>query len=210
PTGAVLSTAALAAVEALCAERGLALVGDEVFADAALRPPPSVAAVRGCLAFHLSGLSKVCGLPQVKAGWIAAAGPEALVAPALERLEVVLDAALSVSGPAQLALPRLLAARETFLAPLRARLATNRAALAAPRGAPWDVLASGGGWTAVLRVRETLDEEGLALALLDDGVAVSPGFFFDFARSGHLVLSLLPRPATFAEGLGRVAARLSA
>ncbi len=86
---------------------------------------------RECLAFHLSGLSKVCGLPQVKAGWIAAAGPEDEVAAALERLEVIADVYLSVSGPAQLALPTLLARREAFLGPLRARLAENRAAVAA-------------------------------------------------------------------------------
>lgn len=209
PTGALLSGAELAAIESLCAARGLALVGDEVFADTALRPGPSVATARTCLAFHLSGLSKVCGLPQLKAGWIAAAGPEPLVGAALARLEVVLDAALSVSGPAQLALPALLARRETFLAPLRARLATNRAALARLAGSPCTALASAGGWSAVLRVGETVHEEALALALLEDGVAVSPGFFFDFERSGHLVVSLLAPPADFAEGLARIVARLS-
>jgi alanine-synthesizing transaminase len=210
PTGAVLSAEELAALEALCAARGLALVGDEVFADTALRPAPSVATASACLAFHLSGLSKVCGLPQLKVGWIAAAGPPPLVGDALARLEVVLDVALSVSGPAQLALPVLLARRERFLAPLRERLATNRAALARLGAAPCTPLASAGGWSAVLRVGETVHEEALALALLDeDGVAVSPGFFFDFERSGHLVLSLLAPPADFAEGLARIAARLA-
>lgn len=209
PTGAVLSGDERAALEALCAERGLALVGDEVFADSALRPAASVLAARACLAFHLSGLSKVCGLPQLKVGWLAAAGPDALVLPALERLEVVLDVALSVSGPSQLALPRLLAARERFQAPLRARLAANRAALAAVRDAPFHALASGGGWSAVLRVGETLDEEALASALLEDGVAVLPGFFHDFERPGFLVLSLLAPPEAFAEGLARLARRLA-
>jgi alanine-synthesizing transaminase len=209
PTGALLAPPELAALEALCAGRGLALVGDEVFADTALAPVPSVATARACLAFHLSGLSKVCGLPQLKVGWIAAAGPEPLVRPALARLEVVLDVSLSVSGPAQLALPALLARRETFLAPLRARLAANRAALAAVRGAPFDALPAAGGWSAVLRTGETADEEALALALLDDGVAVQPGFLYDFARRGHLVLSLLPPPEVFAEGLARIRRRVS-
>ncbi len=165
-------------------------------------------AAREALAFHLSGLSKVCGLPQLKAAWIAAAGPSARVAPALERLEVVADTYLSVSGPAQLALPRLLARRERFLGPLRARLAANRAALAAHRGGPFDPLPGAGGWAAVLRTGETVDEEALCLALLDDGVAVQPGFFYDFERRGHLVVSLLAEPAALAEGLARIAARL--
>ena len=209
PTGAVLAAEELAGLDALCADRGLALLGDEVFADTALVPAPSVLGARRCLAFHLAGLSKTCGLPQLKAGWIAAAGPDELVGPALERLEVVADAYLSVSGPAQLALPRLLAGREGFLGPLRVRLAENRAALAASaRGAPFDALPSGGGWTAVLRTGETVDEEALCLALLDDGVAVQPGFFYDFERRGNLVLSLLPEPAVFREGVARIARRL--
>jgi alanine-synthesizing transaminase len=208
PTGALLSPGERARLDRLCAARDLALVGDEVFADTALAPAASVLAAREALAFHLSGLSKVCGLPQVKAAWIAAAGPSARVGPALERLEIVADAYLSVSGPAQLALPALLRDRERFLGPLRARLAANRAALAAVRGAPFDALPSGGGWMAVLRTGETVDEEALCLELLEDGVVVQPGFFYDFERSGYLVLSLLPDPPTFADGLARIASRV--
>jgi aspartate/methionine/tyrosine aminotransferase len=210
PTGATLSAEDLAALEGLCADRGLALVGDEVFADTALAAAASVARATRCLAFHVSGLSKVCGLPQLKAAWIAAAGPAGMVTPALARLEVACDAYLSVSGPAQAAVAALLPERERFLAPLRRRLAENRAALcaAAGEGAPFDVLRSGGGWSAVLRTGEAVDEEELCLALLDEGVAVHPGFFFDFERPGHLVVSLLPEPRAFADGAARIARRL--
>lgn len=209
PTGALLAPEDLARLERLCARRGLALVGDEVFADTALGVKASVASARGALALQLSGISKVCGLPQMKVGWIAAAGPAPDVERALERLDMVADAYLSV-GPSQLAAPALLAARERFLAPLRARLEENRAALArATEGAaPFGPLRSGGGWSAVLRIGEAVDEEALCLALLDDGVVAQPGFFFDFERRGHLVLSLLPDPAVFREGLTRVARRL--
>ncbi|HEY7723733.1 MAG TPA: pyridoxal phosphate-dependent aminotransferase [Anaeromyxobacteraceae bacterium] len=205
PTGAVLSVGDLAWLDDLCARRGLALLGDEVFADAALAPAPSVAGARSCLAFHLSGLSKVCGLPQLKVAWLAAAGPERLVGPALERLEVAADAYLSVAGPAQRAVPRLLAGRESFLGPLRARLARNRERLAgACRGTLATPLAGGGGWSAVLRVGEARDDEVLALAVLEDGAVVHPGFLHDFDRPGHLVISLLPEPAVFDEGLSRL------
>ncbi|BDG10628.1 pyridoxal phosphate-dependent aminotransferase [Anaeromyxobacter paludicola] len=209
PTGWLLDAGDLAFLEALAGERGLALLGDEVFADTALAPRASAAGARGCLAFHLSGLSKVCGLPQLKAGWIAAAGPEPLVAPALARLEVVADTWLSVSGPAQLALPALLGRRERFLGPLRERLGQNRRALASEaEGAPFDLLRSGGGWSAVLRLGEAVDEEALCLALLEDGVVAQPGFFYDFERNGHLVISLLPEPGRFKDGISRIGARL--
>ncbi|HZZ85085.1 MAG TPA: pyridoxal phosphate-dependent aminotransferase [Anaeromyxobacteraceae bacterium] len=209
PTGYVLGPDDLAFLEAFCAERNLALLGDEVFLDTAGAPRVTVASARGCLAFHLSGLSKVCGLPQLKAGWIAAAGPEPLVRPALERLEVVADTWLSVSAPAQLALPALLARRERFLAPLRARLEENRRAAAREAaGAPFDLLRSRGGWAAVLRLGEAVDEEAVCLALLEEGVVAQPGFFYDFERNGHLVISLLPDPARFADGISRIGAVL--
>jgi alanine-synthesizing transaminase len=210
PAGALLSPEELSFLEGLCAARELALVGDEVFADTALGPSPSVAGASRCLAFHLSGLSKVCGLPQLKAAWMAAAGPERLVGSALSRLEVIADAYLSVSTPAQLALPALLARRERFLGRLRERLAQNRAclAMAVLREAPWSLLRSAGGWSAVLQIGEASEEEALCLALLEDGVAVQPGFFYDFPRNGHLVVSLLPRPETFRDGLARIEGRL--
>lgn len=208
PAGAVLSQADLEALDALCAERDLALIADEVFADTAPPGTPGALGVRQALAFHLSGLSKVCGLPQLKVGWIAAAGPEARVGPALARLEVIADTYLSVSGPSQLALEVLLPERQTFLAPLRARLAENRARLERDAGAPFTPLAGRGGWSAVLRVGQTLDEEALCLALLDEGVVVQPGFYFDFESSGYLVISLLPDPGVFTRGIDRVARRL--
>ena len=211
PTGAVLSGEELSALERFCARRGVALIGDEVFADTALADRAGVASTREALAFHLSGMSKVCGLPQVKVAWIAVAGPAPEVAQAMERLEMIADGYLSVSGPSQLATPALLAAREQFLRPLRVRLAANRAALAraaAVADAPFGPLRSGGGWSAVLRMGEAVDEEALCLALLEDGVVAHPGFFYDFERRGHLVLSLLPEPHAFREGLERIARRL--
>ncbi|HET7755285.1 MAG TPA: pyridoxal phosphate-dependent aminotransferase [Anaeromyxobacteraceae bacterium] len=212
PTGAALTQGDLEFLDLLCAERGIALVGDEVFADSAPTPGPSVAAARRALAFHLSGASKVCGVPQLKAAWIAVVGPPALADAALERLDVLADTALSISGPAQLALPYLLDHRESFLARLRERLATNRAELAraVAGGAPLSVLSGRGGWSDVLKVGTSMDEEALVSRLLDDGVAVHPGFFYDFERPGHLVVSLLVEPGAFAEGVRLVAARLHA
>jgi aspartate/methionine/tyrosine aminotransferase len=210
PTGWCLSREELAALARLCAERGMALVGDEVFLDTAPPSAPSVLEGDGCLAVHLAGLSKTCGLPQVKAAWLALSGPEPAVAEARSRLLTLADLALSVSAAAQLALPGLLDRRETFLGPLRRRLAENRETLRrALAGTAASLQAGPGGWSAVVRVGQRIDEEALCLALLEeDGVVVQPGFFFDFERSGYLVLSLLARPAEFAEGALRLAARV--
>jgi hypothetical protein len=52
-----------------------------------------------------------------------------------------------------------------------------------------------------------IDEEALALALVDEGVLVHPGFFFEFedeAGAAHLVTALLSPPAVFADGVERL------
>jgi DNA-binding transcriptional MocR family regulator len=66
------------------------------------------------------------------------------------------------------------------------------------------VLRSDGGWHAVLQVPTFESEEALVLRLLDAGVLIHPGFFFDFARESFLVVSLLAPEAAFDDGMARV------
>jgi aspartate/methionine/tyrosine aminotransferase len=213
PTGAYLRRDERDALEELCAERGLALVSDEVFADFPFRDDErraaSVARDGPALAFALGGLSKSCGLPQLKLAWTAVTGPPRLVADALARLEVVADTYLSVSTPAQVAAPELLARLEELQAPIRERVAGNLRALrtALGPGSPASLLEPEGGWYAVLRVPATRTEEERVTRLVEErDVLVHPGYFFDFPREAFLVLSLLPPPAEFAEGVARVLA----
>jgi hypothetical protein len=227
PTGSFVDPADLAALRALARERRLALLSDEVFADAA--PPGAAAsalagAEQGPLHFLLSGASKPLALPQLKLGWIGVAGPETQRDEALARLEFVADASLSVSPLAARMLPALFEARGAIQAELAARVAANRAALAAAlRGVPGvELLAAEAGWAALVRFEApghlALDEEALALELLErEGVLVQPGHWFELepprphAASGYLVLGLLLEPERFAEGaaaLGRGLAEL--
>ena len=212
PTGSFVSATELDRLAALCAPRGIALVADEVFADYALEPDTAVAAGRvaerrDVLSFSLGGLSKSVGLPQVKLGWMAVGGPDPLVAAALDRLEVIGDAYLPVSTPVQVATPRLLAGGAEVRRQIAARVAANYQALRqevaqVPQCA---VLRSEGGWSAVLQVPTFESEEELVVSLLlRQGVLTHPGYFFDFARESFLVVSLLPPPDVFADGLRRV------
>lgn len=193
PTGSLLDPHEMRAIETLCAESGAALIADEVFADFAVRPA-SFAGRDACLTFALAGLSKTCGLPQAKLAWIACSGPGA--DRALTALEWSCDAFLSVSQGIQRAAPALLEARHPFIEATRARLAENLRALA-----PLKPLAWGGGWSAVLPAPSWRTDEEWTLALIERGVLVQPGHFFDFADEHHLVVSLLPEPATFAAGV---------
>jgi hypothetical protein len=215
PTGSYLKRAEGADLMALCAERGLALVSDEVFADYGFgddpRRLPSVAENGPCLAFSLGGLSKSCGLPQLKLAWIAVCGPERLRDEALARLEIVADTYLSVGTPVQRAAPRLLARIEELQAPIAARVQANltvlRDRMAVTTHAT--LLRVEGGWYAILQVPATETEEERVVRLLaEDGVLVHPGYYFDFPREAYLVVSLLPPEDVFAEGLDRVLSRL--
>ena len=52
-----------------------------------------------------------------------------------------------------------------------------------------------------MSVPRSRSEEEWTLALLEAGVLVHPGYFFDFPSGAFVVLSLLPEPAEFARGV---------
>lgn len=216
PTGSIVGEADADELTARCAERGAALILDEVFADYPLAAPfvepRAFVAPRGLLC-RLGGLSKSIGLPQVKLGWIALAGPADLVTEALDRLELICDTYLSVATPVQIAARSLLdrgtVVREQILDRLRTNDAALRDIMAGSDGAT--VLPADGGWSAVIRVPATRSEEALVTDLIEqDGVVVHPGYFFDFPHEAFLVVSLLPEPGVFARGVRLVQERLDA
>ncbi|RPH56610.1 MAG: pyridoxal phosphate-dependent aminotransferase, partial [Acidobacteria bacterium] len=215
PTGSVASAQELSDIGELCGRNGIALIGDEVFADYPLDAErlsgPSVLTRPGTLTFGLGGLSKTVGLPQVKLGWIGVAGPTELVRQALERLEMIGDTYLSVSTPVQLAASRLLADGAVIREQISARIRTNLGHLRAlaPLHPLCTLLNADAGWYAVIQVPATIGEEAIVLELLErDGVLVHPGYFFDFPREAFLVLSLLPKPDEFREGVARLFSRV--
>ena len=212
PTGSYLKTWELERM----ARTGLPIVSDEVFAsyplgDDAARAPTALAA-EGALVFALGGLSKLAALPQIKVGWIVVGGPDALARPALDRLEVIADSFLSVSTPAQHALPALLATSDAAHAQIHARARRNLAALQkAAAGSAITVLHVEGGWYATLRLPRIDAEEAWILTLLaEDRVHVHPGSFFDFADEAYAVVSLLTEEETFQGGVRRIVARVAA
>src|ERR1017187_3119632 len=157
PTGHWTGAGERELLEALCARRGLALIVDEVFLDYPLRESGAGRSfARGehpALTFVLSGLSKIAGLPQMKAAWIATLGPERDRAVALVRLEIVADTFLSMNAPVQLAMPGWLAGRGAMQAQIRERARGNLATLhGIAEDAPGrlQALKVDAGWSAVV------------------------------------------------------------
>jgi alanine-synthesizing transaminase len=228
PTGHYAKPHEVAQVNEICRSNDLAIIADEVFLDfgflaegekrsegflnaAGTSPvrPLTFAGNADVLTFTLSGLSKISGLPQMKAAWAVVNGPELLRTQALERLEVIADTFLSPSMPVQLALPALLKLRHGFQAQLLSRVRANLRELDRQlAGNPaCGRLQVEGGWYAVVRVPVTRSDEEFAIQLLRmNGVLIHPGHFFDFPGEGHLVVSLIAEVGAFATGVERLLA----
>jgi aspartate/methionine/tyrosine aminotransferase len=233
----------------MCREFGLSLIVDEVFLDYSFgaepknlgakvdsfpaqpesfpesfidKPKSFAQGIEGVPVYVVSGLSKIAGLPQMKAAWIVVAGPaatgpesEQAADDGLNRLEVIADTFLSMNAPVQLALPAWLSGRATIQEQIRQRVAANLAVLDQALGTAESEprlnsiqqfsaiqrLKVEGGWYAVLRIPAIEPDERTVLALLERGVWVHPGYFFGMAESGWLVVSLLAPETEFSNGV---------
>ena len=207
PTGHFTKPRELEKLNELCSARKLAIIADEVFLDFTLQPgqPPFTFAQNdAALTFTMSGLSKISGLPQMKAAWLVASGLEPLRSQAFARLEIIADTYLSMNAPVQHALPALVEQRHRFQTQLLARLRKNLAELDRQLGTQKFCarLVLEAGWYAVLRVPATRSDEELAIALLRrENIYVHPGHFYDFSSDGFLIVSLITREEEFAEGV---------
>ena len=200
PTGHATSAAERERLEEVCARRGLALIVDEVFLDYPLREGERIGSFavgpHPVPTFVLSGMSKIAGLPQMKAAWLAVCGPREARGEALRRLEVVADTFLSMNAPVQLALPAWLAGREAMRGQILQRVRANARAVEA---CGLEMLRMEAGWSAVLRLPQRSGD--VAMELLDRGVVVHPGEFYGIGERGRVVVSLIVGEAEFGEGM---------
>jgi aspartate/methionine/tyrosine aminotransferase len=209
PTGHFAKRAEIAKLNSICSARELAIIADEVFLDFALdgSRAASFAANHGAPTFTLSGLSKICGLPQMKGAWLIAGGPQQWKSEAHARLEVIADTYLSMNAPVQLAIPKFLEQRHAFQEQVIARVRRNLAELdrQLAEQSACTRLAVEGGWCAVLRVPSTRSDEDLAIELLGSkDISVHPGHFYEFPPDGYLVVSLITPERTFTQGSSRL------
>jgi aspartate/methionine/tyrosine aminotransferase len=216
PTGHYTSAGEHAALAAICCRHGLALIVDEVFLDYPLggHEAAALSFAQGAdepLTFVLSGLSKIAALPQMKASWIVCVGAEAERAEAMRRLEIIADTFLSMNAPVQHAMQGWLRGRDAIQRQVRERVQVNLRTLddAVASQHAFARLAAEGGWYATLRTPASASGDALAVRLLESrGVAVHPGSFFGFAERNRIVLSLLPEPEAFVEGMTAVMAEV--
>jgi aspartate/methionine/tyrosine aminotransferase len=204
PTGHFTKRWEVDVLAGFCRERGIALIVDEVFLDYRFgegEPASFASGVDGVDVYVVSGLSKIAGLPQMKAAWIVATGPHA--AEAMSRLEVIADTFLSMNAPVQGAIPAWIAGRGQIQQQIKIRVKENLAELDRQL-ADMDLIRRlniEGGWYAVLRIPSLQPDERTVLELLERGVWVHPGYFFGMEESGWLVVSLLGAVEEFRTGV---------
>lgn len=205
PTCSYVAREDITFLNEICKKHSIAIISDEVFLDYKLNKDSeglSLANNREVLTFVLSGISKICGLPQMKLSWVAANGPEDIVHQALERLEIIADTYLSVNTPVQNALSKWLPQAPLIQDQILKRVQENLHVL---KQNNLNVLAVEGGWYAVLEVPIIDSEESFVLELLQkDHILIHPGFFFDFEKEGFLIVSLLPQEDIFKKAIERI------
>ena len=212
PTGSYVKENEREALVALCRERGIAIIADEVFFDYDLETIATnrrLAGEEGVLTFALDGFSKMLAAPHAKVGWIRVSGPDDDVAEAQRRLDVIADDYLPMSDIIAGCIPALLDAAEAQTDRVRERVRGNLAALhrmlESDELGVVNVLRPEGGWNVLLRVPSVLDENELVLKLIaDHRLTGQPGYFFDMTSNGYLAVSLLPEPEEFKRGIAAV------
>lgn len=210
PTGHFTKAAEISKLNQVCTAHDLAIIADEVFLDFSLNSEHagSFTANQSVLTLTMSGLSKISGLPQMKFSWLAINGPVNKKTEALARLEIIADTFLSMNAAIQAAAPTLVAQRHGFQQQLTARVRGNLAELDKQLSEQKSCtrLEIEGGWYSVIRVPVMRSDEELALELLEEGVYLHPGHFYDFPGEGYLVVSLITREREFAEGIEKLLA----
>ena len=202
PTGAVIQRPVLA-----LNQLGLPIICDEVFAEFTYGVPhvPPLGALHPALpVFHLNGISKLFALPDLKLGWIALSGGAS--ARYGERLALLNDTFLGANSLTQFMLPALFQQGWGFVEGMRARVRGNfdLALRMLARHPRMRAQAPDGGYNLLIDVLGETDAEALVLHLLELGVLVHPGYFFNTPPEldrARLMISCLTEPYMLEKGL---------
>lgn len=216
PTGMVVQQP-IAALQKL----GLPVICDEVFSEFTYNIPavPPFSTLHPELPiFLLNGISKLFALPDLKLGWIAT-NPVAYQKFG-ERLELLNDTFLSCNSLIQTMLPTLFVDGFPFVNQMRDYIKNNldiALQLINARPGILQVQPPDGGYYLFASVPNWQeDEESLVLYLLERGVLVHPGFFYNYDGSvninnpaPHIMISALTQTEQLRAGLLKLLDALS-
>lgn len=209
PTGSVLSGESVKNVLDIAKKHSLAVISDEVFSEfmyeGQIFPRPAQFSSDVNI-FTLNGVSKTYALPGFKMGWMVASGPNA--ARFVDSLEITVDALLAANQITQALLPDILDQGEKFLKEYCKRLEQNRNIIMQTLGGKKQVSFQKpqGGFYLFARIEgyDGTDEDFTIELLEKAGIFVHPGYFYDYEKSLHILVSFLMEASVLqaaAEGL---------
>jgi aspartate/methionine/tyrosine aminotransferase len=212
PTGAVASVEEILALVDWANAHSLPLICDEVFSEFFYGEgefPRPTAVAKPDLCFTLNGISKMFALPALKLGWIAVTGKPSLTASAIDRLETTADTFLSCHIPIQKALPEIFAEGRAFKNDYVAEVGRRRRmAIDLLKSSPQiRFVEPSGGFYLMAGIETDLPEEDFVVQLMKkEGIFVHPGYFFDYEKGCHIVISYLCRPEALEYALKKLSA----
>ena len=161
------------------------------------------------LCFTLNGISKMLALPGYKLSWILVSGEKESVAEAVDFLETTADTFLSCASAIQEVLPSLLENRHEFVRSYVPALKEHHdSAVSLLRQNPYfEFVEPQGGFYMMVAVKKDLgfDEDGFIIQLMKKtGVYVHPGYFYDYEKGIHFVISFLTEPNMLADSINEI------
>lgn len=209
PTGSVISESQLSEMVDWANSREMPIICDEVFSEFVFggeKYPRADAVAKPKLCFTLNGISKMFALPAMKLGWMAVTGLKPQVDSAIDKLETIADTFLSVHVPIQLALPLLFNDGKDFLAAYHKEVERrmNLAVALLKKSGDFIIVPPAGGFYLMVEVTKQtgLTEEEFVIRLMEaEGIFVHPGYFYDYEKGIHLVISILTRPDLLEKGI---------
>jgi aspartate/methionine/tyrosine aminotransferase len=207
PTGHVASRDEIGALVDWANGKGLPLICDEVFSEFFYGEgsfPRPAAVAKPDLCFTLNGISKMFALPALKLGWIAVTGKKALVDPVVDRLETTADTFLSCHIPIQKALPEIFAKGRPFVDSYVAEVGRRRLTMMSLLQSSEKIrfVEPQGGFYLMASIETDRPEEDFVVELMKrEGIFVHPGYFFDYERGVHAVMSYLVEPGRIERGI---------
>jgi len=207
PTGSYVKKQEIEKLNEICSGKEIAIISDEVFLDYKIDKNVDVTSLAGntkTLTFVLSGISKICALPQLKLSWIQINTDKKLFSKVSERLEIITDTYLSVGTPVQLAAEYLIKNRLYIQKQIIKRINKNLELIAKKVVNSEKILLykPEGGWYVILKFSSKMNDEERCLKLLKEfNVYIHPGYFFDFTEDGYVVLSLITPEEDYQKGI---------
>ncbi|MBU8912750.1 MAG: pyridoxal phosphate-dependent aminotransferase [Spirochaetales bacterium] len=215
PTGSVISESTIRRIGAICENRGLFLVVDEVFSEILFagsslpRPAPLLPDVP---VYTINGVSKLFASPELKVSWIAVSGPADTRGQAVEDLLVQNDLFLSASSMSQFIAAEMFAGGMEFPRAMAAEIARRRELMLGEiaRIDGLSAVPPAGGIHVPVEIDPEIlpagadDEEIAVELLLDHRVAAHPGYLYGMDQPVSLVMSYLAPEDRILEGMSRI------